>query len=122
VFPDQLSTETPETSEENTQWLVLDELVSHDLPESSPPGSPRPYLKSESNEPVAEAGQVPTAAELAERAAFREEAEEYELAACTRPYRRRSPSQTVRLQWNIQHGCTLTAIGCGRVGRGCGVR
>jgi hypothetical protein len=58
---------------------VLDELVSHDLPESSPPGSPRPYLKSESNEPVAEADQVPTAAELAERAAFREEAEEYEL-------------------------------------------
>ena len=79
MFPDQLSTETPETSEENTQWLVLDELVSHDLPESSPPGSPRPYLKSESNEPVAEADQVPTAAELAELAAFREEAEEYDL-------------------------------------------
>ena len=79
MFPDQQSTEAPETPVENTQWLVLDELVSHDLPESSPPGSPRPYLKSESNEPVAEAGQVPTAAELAERAAFREEAEEYEL-------------------------------------------
>ena len=74
MFPDQQSTEAPETSRENTQWLVLDELVSHDLPESSPPGSPRPYLKSESNEPVAEADQVPTAAELAERAAFREEA------------------------------------------------
>ena len=79
MFPDQQSTEAPETSNENTQWLVLDELVSHDLPESSPPGSPRPYLKSESNEPVAEADQVPTAAELAELAAFREEAEEYDL-------------------------------------------
>ena len=79
VFPDQQSTEAPETSNENTQWLVLDELVSHDLPESSPPGSPRPYLKSESKEPVAEAGQVPAAAELAELAAFREEAEEYDL-------------------------------------------
>ena len=80
VFPDQQSTpEAPETSRENTQWLVLDELVSHDLPESSPPGSPRPYRKSESNEPVAEADQVPTAAELAELAAFREEAEEYDL-------------------------------------------
>jgi hypothetical protein len=79
VFPDQQSTEAPETPVENTQWLVLDELESHDLLESSPPGSPRPYLKSESNEPVAEAGQVPTAAELAELAAFREEAEEYEL-------------------------------------------
>ena len=76
MFPDQQSTEAPD---ENTQWLVLDELESHDLLESSPPGSPRPYLKSESNEPVAEAGQVPTAAELAELAAFREEAEEYEL-------------------------------------------
>ena len=76
MFPDQQSTEAPETSDENTQWLVLDELESHDLLESSPPGSPRPYLKSESNEPVAEAGQVPTAAELAELAAFREEAEE----------------------------------------------
>ena len=76
MFPDQQSTEAPETPVENTQWLVLDELVSHDLPESSPPGSPRPYRKSESNEPVAEADQVPTAAELA---AFREEAEEYEL-------------------------------------------
>ena len=72
MFPDQQSTEAPETPVENT-------AVSHDLPESSPPGSPRPYLKSESNEPVAEADQVPTAAELAERAAFREEAEEYEL-------------------------------------------
>lgn len=50
MFPDQQSTEAPETPVENTQWLVLDELVSHDLPESSPPGSPRPYLKSESNE------------------------------------------------------------------------
>ena len=56
MFPDQQSTEAPETSNENTQWLVLDELVSHDLLESSPPGSPRPYLKSESNEPAAEAG------------------------------------------------------------------
>ena len=79
MFPDQQSTEAPETPVENTKWLVLDELVSHDLPESSPPGSPRPYLKSESNEPVAEADQVPTAAELAELAAFREEAEEYDL-------------------------------------------
>ena len=63
MFPDQQSTEAPETPVENTQWLVL---VSNDLPESSQPGSPRPYLKSESNEPVA-ADQVPTAAELAER-------------------------------------------------------
>ena len=31
VFPDQQSTEAPETSEEKTQWQVLDELVSHDL-------------------------------------------------------------------------------------------
>jgi len=113
VFPDQQSTEAPETPVENTLWLVLDELVSNDLPESSPPGSPRPYLKSESNEPVAEAGQVPTAAELAERAASVKRRKSTNSAACTRPYRRRSPSQTVRLQWNIQHGCTLTAIGCG---------
>ena len=57
MFPDQQSTEAPETSGENTQWLVLDELVPQDLPESSPPGSLRSYLKSESNEPVAEADQ-----------------------------------------------------------------
>ena len=64
VFPDQQSTEAPETSSENTQWLVLDELVSHDLPESSPPGSPRPYLKSESNEPVVAAAELAASAEF----------------------------------------------------------
>jgi hypothetical protein len=40
VFPDQQSTEAPETPVENTLWLA------NDLRESSPPGSPRPYLKS----------------------------------------------------------------------------
>jgi len=78
VFSKMQSTEAPEPSM-NPQWLQFAELVSHRTPGSSQPCSPRAHRTSEPNEPVAEADQEPTAAELAELVAIDEEEEEYEF-------------------------------------------
>ena len=107
---EQQSMGAHETSCCNPHWLALEVLVPHHLLEASAPGSPHLTLKSESSVPVAEADKVFCAGgSPSSRSRVKRTKTTTSAAGSPGCRLRRSPSHIVRWQWNIQHGCTLTA-------------